>query len=59
METGVGHLSWILLGLEMKKGVCDNNVQLASYCIWWTVRHMKIWKENLEGKVFSLHFKLI
>lgn len=57
MENGVGHLSWILLGLEMKKGVSDNNV--ASYCIWWTVKHMKIGKEKLEGKVFSLHFKLI
>lgn len=59
MENGVGHLSWILLGLEMKKGVCDNNIQLASYCIWWTVRNMKILKENLEGKVFSLNFKPI
>jgi hypothetical protein len=57
VENGVGHLSWILLGLEMKKGVSDNNV--ASYCIWWTVKHMKIGKEKLEGKVFSLHFKLI
>jgi hypothetical protein len=36
----------------LKMGVCDNDVQLVRYCILWTVRHMKIWKDDLKGKYF-------
>jgi hypothetical protein len=52
------HLDSFWLG-TLKMGVCDSNVQLLRYCILQTVRHMKVWKDNLKGKVFYLYSKLI